>query len=71
MLQQKYTKHKIYNTIENKRNNLVNYFKCLGGIITNDGKSTIEIRSRIVHATNMNSSTKNKLIKLYLCNVNF
>ncbi|XP_050421358.1 uncharacterized protein LOC126833839 [Adelges cooleyi] len=69
-------------TLENKEIIQVDYFKYLGSIITDDGKSTKEIRSRIGQAKNtflkkkkiltsknMNIVTKKRLIKTYVWSV--
>jgi len=80
MLQEKHTIYiYIYITLENKGIVQVDYFKYLGSIITDDGKSTKEINSRIGQAKNaffkkkklltsknMNIVTKKRLIKTYV-----
>ncbi|KAL4152683.1 hypothetical protein QTP88_000516 [Uroleucon formosanum] len=69
-------------TLENKEIIQVDHFKYLGSIITDDGKSIKEIRSRIGQANNtflkkrkiltsknMNIATKKRLIKTYVWSV--
>lgn len=79
MLQEK---HAINISLENKEIIQINYFKYLGSIITDDGKSIKEIKSRIGQAKNtflkkrklltsknMNIVTKKWFIKTYVWSV--